>query len=225
MTAQTTLTVAAGSTVIGFGCGIIFVSYAGIQELLPNKWRGAGIGFTEVCMTIPWAVSGVLIATSLNANTAAGWRWCYYLGLSFGVLSMIGTILFYFPPARPQHDFEKTRWQEIKEIDYVGCALYTAGLTIFLIGLTWAGQPAHPWKSASVLAPIIVGFALLVACFVYDFTVPSQPFFLYRCSDKSESTQCCSWSFLWLVWCSTAWLDCYHRARSTCSPKILSKLA
>ena len=177
MTANTTLTVAAGSTIIGFGCGIIFVSYAGIQELLPNKYRGAGIGFTEVCMTIPWGISGVLIATSLNANTAAGWRWCYYLGLIFGVLSMIGTVLFYFPPARPQHDFDKTRWQEIKEIDYIGCLLYTIGLVLFLIGLTWAGQPSHPWKSASTLAPIIVGFAVLVACFAYDFTVPSQPFF------------------------------------------------
>jgi MFS family permease len=159
MTANTALTVAAGSTIIGFGCGIIFVSYAGIQELQPNKYRGAGIGFTEVCMTSPWGVAGLLTATSLNTNTAAGWRWCYYLGLIFGLLSMTGTILFYFPPTRPQHDFEKTRWQEFKEIDIIGCLIYTAGLTIPLVGLTWAGQPAHPWKSASTLGPIIVGFA------------------------------------------------------------------
>lgn len=46
-TAKTTLTVAAGSTIIGFGCGIIFVSYAGIQELVPNKWRGL-LGLTEL---------------------------------------------------------------------------------------------------------------------------------------------------------------------------------
>lgn len=46
-TAKTTLTVAAGSTIVGFGCGIIFVSYAGIQELVPNKWRGL-LGLTEL---------------------------------------------------------------------------------------------------------------------------------------------------------------------------------
>jgi hypothetical protein len=30
-----------GSTFLGFGfgCGIIFVGYAGISELLPNRWR------------------------------------------------------------------------------------------------------------------------------------------------------------------------------------------
>lgn len=38
-TANTTTIVAAGSTIIGFGAGVIFVSYPGIIELLPNKYR------------------------------------------------------------------------------------------------------------------------------------------------------------------------------------------
>lgn len=90
---------------------------------------------------------------------------------------MIGTIVFYHPPPRPQYDFEKSRWQEIKEIDYVGFILFTAGLTIMLIGLTWAGSVDHPWKSASTIAPIIVGVVVLIATFIYDFTVPKQPLF------------------------------------------------
>ncbi|KAJ9604531.1 hypothetical protein H2200_010644 [Cladophialophora chaetospira] len=177
-TSQSTLMLAAASTVIGFGCGIIFVSYAGIQELVPNKWRGL-LGLTECAMTLPWALAGTLIATCLNANTAAKWRWCYYIGIIYGVLSMIGTILFYHPPPRPQYDFEKSRLQQLKEIDYIGFLLYTGGLTIFLIGLTWAGTPGHAWKSASVIAPIVVGLLTLVACFIYDFTIPKQPFFPY----------------------------------------------
>lgn len=59
-TAQSTLMLAAASTVIGFGCGIIFVSYAGIQELVPNKWRGL-LGLTECAMTLPWALAGTLM--------------------------------------------------------------------------------------------------------------------------------------------------------------------
>lgn len=38
-TAKTTPAVAAGSTIIGFGAGVVFVSYPGISELLPNKYR------------------------------------------------------------------------------------------------------------------------------------------------------------------------------------------
>lgn len=38
-TAHTTLTVVAGHVVNGFACGLIYVSYASISEILPNKYR------------------------------------------------------------------------------------------------------------------------------------------------------------------------------------------
>lgn len=95
-------------------------------------------------------------------------------------MSLAGVAAFYFPPSRPQADYEKSRWQEIKELDYIGIVLYTGGLTTLLIGLTWAGTPAHPWKSASVIAPIIIGFVTLGTCFVYDFYIPKNPFFPLR---------------------------------------------
>ena len=38
-TAQSVGSVIAGMTLLGAGCGLIFVGYAGIPELLPNKWR------------------------------------------------------------------------------------------------------------------------------------------------------------------------------------------
>ncbi|OQV06727.1 hypothetical protein CLAIMM_11260 [Cladophialophora immunda] len=176
-TANRTLILAAGSTIVGFGCGIVFVSYAGIVELLPNKWRGFGIGLTEVCICVPWCATSVLIANGLNSHTAAGWRWCYYIGVIYGTISLLGTFAFYYPPERPQHDFEKSRWQEVREIDFVGCILYTGGLTTFLVGISWAGSSTHPWKSVSTITPIVVGFLVLVLCFVYDFTLAKAPFF------------------------------------------------
>jgi hypothetical protein len=99
------------------------------------------------------------------------------MGLIFGCVSLIGTFIFYHPPSRPQFDFDRTRWQEFKSIDFIGLILYTGGLTSFLVGITWAGTPEHSWRSASVIAPMVVGFCTLVACFVYDFTIPSAPLF------------------------------------------------
>ena len=160
---------------MGFGCGIIFVAYAGIPELLPNKWRGAGLGWTELVITMPWAVVAVLLGNALAEH--ASWRWCYYIAIIYSIICIIGTAVFYFPPSRPQLDYEKSRMQEIKEIDYIGLFLYTIGLTVFLIGLNWAGTAGHAWKSASVVAPLVIGFATFVACFAYDFTVAKNPFF------------------------------------------------
>lgn len=119
----------------------------------------------------------MLIATSVNAHTALGWRWCYYWGLIFCVVSSVGVLLFYYPPPRPQYDVDKTRWQEFKDLDFVSLSLYSSGLTTFLVGLTWAGQAGHPWRSASVIVPIALGFTVLLSAFGYNFVWAKQPFF------------------------------------------------
>lgn len=192
-TAKNVSTIIVASTFLGFGCGIIFVSYAGISELLPNKWRqvsqlsscremlmlcsATGLALTELAINVPFNIANVIIATELNLHTALGWRWCYWIGLMFAVVSTAGTLLFYFPPSRPQFDHDKTRWEEVKQLDVIGLVLYTGGLTTFLIGLTWAGQTNHPWRSVSVIAPIVIGFCILAACFVYDFSLAQRPLF------------------------------------------------
>ncbi len=150
-------------------------SYLPVEEIADLEARNVGLAWTEGAMAVPWSICGVIIANQLVSK--ATWRWCFYIAIIYSVISVVGTALVYFPPSRPRRDYEKTRWQEIKEIDYLGIVLYTSGLTVFLVGLTWAGSAAHPWKSASVIAPIVIGVVVFIACFVYDFTVPQQPFF------------------------------------------------
>jgi len=50
----------------------------------------------------------------------ATWRWAYYGAIIYSVIALVGTFIVYFPPSRPQHDHEKTRWQEIRELDFIG---------------------------------------------------------------------------------------------------------
>lgn len=138
---------------------------------------GIGLATTEFAINVPFGVLSVLLGTLLVLHTALGWRWCYYIGLIYGVISLVGTFTFYFPPTRPQHDYENTRLDQLKSLDFVGITLYVGGLTTFLVGLTWAGQPDHPWRSPSVYVPITLGLLGLMACFIYDFTIPSKPLF------------------------------------------------
>ena len=137
----------------------------------------------EFNLFVPWGVIAILLANLLAIH--ASWRWPYYIDIMYGTVALVGTGLFYFPPPRPRLDFEKTRWQEFKELDFIGLALYTTGLTIMLIGFSWAGSAGHAWKSASVIAPIVLGFALLCCCFAYDWLVVADekaffPFRLFR---------------------------------------------
>ncbi|KAH7130081.1 fungal trichothecene efflux pump-domain-containing protein [Dendryphion nanum] len=68
------------------------------------------------------------------------------------------------------------------EFDYVGTLLYTGGLLIFMMGLSWGGS-VYPWSSAYVIATIVVGLAALVAfvcyeCFV-DLKEPLVPMHIF----------------------------------------------
>ncbi|KAF4341227.1 drug facilitator PEP5 [Fusarium beomiforme] len=171
--ANTTLHIVAGTTLIGFGAGVIMVSYPGISELLPNKYRGIGLAWTEFCITVPWGSLTGLIATNLYLK--ATWRWCYYITIIYASICLVGTFICYFPPSRPQHDFEKTRWQQVKELDYIGLFLFATGLTVFLIGVTYLGE-AH--RSMTLVAcTISIGACVFIAAFVYDFTIPKKPLF------------------------------------------------
>ncbi|RGP79368.1 hypothetical protein FLONG3_2523 [Fusarium longipes] len=171
--AETTLRIVTGTTLVGFGAGVIMVSYPGISELLPNKYRGIGIGWTEFCICIPWGSLSGLIATQLYLK--ADWRWCYYITIMYAAVCLVGTFICYFPPSRPQHDFEKTRWQQVKELDYIGLFLFATGLTIFLIGVTFLGA-AH--RSTTLVASTIsIGACVFIAAFIYDFTIPKKPLF------------------------------------------------
>lgn len=52
--------------------------------------------------------------------------------------------------------------EQIKRVDFVGVILFVAGLLLFLMGLSWGGS-VYPWKSAHVIATIVVGFGVLIA--------------------------------------------------------------
>lgn len=131
-----------------------------IAELIPNKWRG----YTNAlffCASLPFAVFGPVIARAFVTNTAAGWRWPYYLNVITTTMTLICFYFFYHPPKFDQLHTRHSKIQIIKKLDYVGILLFTAGLTIFLLGINWGGTQ-YPWASGATLGTLLGGLALLV---------------------------------------------------------------
>lgn len=54
----------------------------------------------------------------------------------------------------------------MKELDYGGMFLFTAGMVLFLIGLSWGGT-VYPWASAQTLCTLLIGIGCLVALGLY----------------------------------------------------------
>ena len=164
-----------GQTVIGVGAGIgELTALAVAGESAPTKKRGLYIG--GIILTIIPYCPSVLYAQLISVY--ATWR---YVGLWTGLWNAIGLILiavFYWPPPRPNAG-GLTRWQIAKRLDYLGGLLSTGGLTLFLAGLTWAGNQ-YPWSDNHVKVNVALGACLIALFLVWEIWFVPYPMFPAR---------------------------------------------
>jgi hypothetical protein len=79
------------------------------------------------------------MAYAFIAHTSAGWRAVYWFIFSIEAVSFTMVMTFYWPPSfktKHQHD-GKSKLDLLKAQDYLGLALFTAGLTLLLLGINW----------------------------------------------------------------------------------------
>ncbi|KAF9887642.1 hypothetical protein FE257_009735 [Aspergillus nanangensis] len=166
-------------TVIG-GTVLMAVAGAGqqlypllVQELVPNKHRGLAQGAISIGV-LPTLGFGPAIARSF-VESGAGWRWCYWLNAIAGGVSLILFASCYFPPDFHMINSDMTRMQELKELDYGGLILYSAGLVLVVLAFLW-GEGTYPWDSAHVIATLVIGGLTLIGFGVYETYMPlKQP--------------------------------------------------
>lgn len=140
-----------------------------LGELIPLKHRFAVTGLMYTAWVLPGSF-GAAISYGFVLYTANGWRNVYWLLLATNASATILWTIFYHPPTFIMKN-ARTRVQMLKDFDYGGFILFTGGLIIFLMGLSWGGA-VYPWKSAHVLATLIVGACTLVAFVLYENYMP-----------------------------------------------------
>lgn len=152
----------ASGALFGIGSGFQELCYACIQEMVPNKYRMAGVGMLDVFLAIAF-VSPIISYSFIAYQPSIGWRGAYWYMFSWHVAAFIFLFLFYKPPDfRMKHRADgKSKLQLLAEIDYVGVFLFTAAGTLFLLGVNFGGRK-YPWSHPAVIAPIVVG----IFCFI-----------------------------------------------------------
>ncbi|KAJ9133363.1 Fungal trichothecene efflux pump [Coniochaeta hoffmannii] len=202
-TAQSVDSLIVGSAIYGLGETVQLSFNVALGELVPNKYRPAVLSFVFLT-NAPFATFGPIIARKMMAHPGMGWRWTYYINIITVALAIVLLFFFYHPPTFELLHERKTKRQLMKQLDYLGIFLWTAGLTLFLMGISWGGV-IYPWKSAAVISSIVIGFVLLVVLFVYEayanLTYPAIPvkFFANR-------------GFISLVTCATVASMFYYSA-------------
>jgi hypothetical protein len=80
------------------------------------------------------------------------------------VVSII--IWLYNPPVR-ELQTTLTQRQKLARLDWVGYALFVPGLVLFSFALI-SSDGIYAWKDAKIIAPLVVGAAMLIALIIYE---------------------------------------------------------
>ncbi|OAG42461.1 hypothetical protein AYO21_03337 [Fonsecaea monophora] len=91
-------------------------------------------------------ITGPIIGGALT--TSVSWRWCFYINLPAGAVTLLALALFFEPPTRAS-DTAPLR-ERLRQIDVVGCAIFVPTIVMALLALQWGGHQ-YSWKSATVI--------------------------------------------------------------------------
>lgn len=155
----------AGEVVCGLAYGSQPLLYAVISEILPRRYRPAAQGGINASLGAGGIVA-LLAGSAMVKDFHEGFRAFWYLVAAVLAVAAAICAVLYNPPPRPMQKALNNS-EKLKRLDWVGYLLMGAGVVLFVVALSWADNP-YAWKSAHVLAPLFVGFALIVGLTIHQ---------------------------------------------------------
>lgn len=161
-----------GRVIAGLGGGAVqaMVTVV-ISEIVPISKRSLSLSLLGIVFSVA-SVAGPFIGGAFT--TKLTWRWCFYINLPLGGVALALLLIFFRPPS-----VKKDLKSKLKEIDYLGTALLTAGLVLVLLALT-SGGSQFPWNSAAIICFFVIGGFLLIAFIYYNFFQSKVPLIVYE---------------------------------------------
>ncbi|KAF2869628.1 putative efflux pump antibiotic resistance protein [Massariosphaeria phaeospora] len=144
----------AGASGIFPGCSLILMCSAPLQK------RPLYLGIITAMFGIA-SIAGPYIGGAFTDR--ASWRWCFWINLPLGGLTVLIIALFVKTPVNAAFR-ESTTLEKVKKLDLPGLVLVIASLICLILALQWGGA-IYPWNDGRVVALLVV-FAVLFLAFI-----------------------------------------------------------
>jgi len=92
------------------------------------------------------------------------WRWCFYINLPVGAITILAIGIFFKPPNR-EKIANLTAKEKLAKFDFYGTGLLLPAIICLLLALQWGGSQ-YAWKSGRIIG-LFCTFGVLIAGFVY----------------------------------------------------------
>ncbi len=192
----------------GVGAGFLFANSAAIlTDAFPSNERGMALGVNQIA-----AIGGSLVGLILGGVLAAiDWHLVFLVSVPFG---LFGTVWAYLMLR------ETGQIQRHQRIDVAGNATFALGLTVLLLGITYAllpyGRSPMGWSNPLVIGALAVGVALLGVFVLIEARVAqpmfrlslfkTRPFWAGNLSGFLASLARGGLQFMLIIWLQGIWL-------------------
>jgi len=160
-TAPNSIALIMGRAVAGVGVGGLFSGAIVILAYcLPLRKRPAAFGLIGGMWGIA-SVAGPLLGGVFTDRVT--WRWCFYINLPIGAIS-IGVIQLFLFIHRENNPDKLSFVQRILKLDLIGASIIIPAIVCLLLALQWGGS-TYPWSNSRIIG-LFVGAGGLIVLFI-----------------------------------------------------------
>ncbi|KAH6883832.1 major facilitator superfamily domain-containing protein [Thelonectria olida] len=162
--APTSTALIIGRAIAGIGSAGIFSGAILIIVLsVPMRQRPTYVGILAGMYGVS-SVAGPLMGGAFTDKLT--WRWCFYINLPLGVVTVLFVALLFNPPqSGSDSPKNKVSWRkQVSHFDLEGSVCFLPAIISLLLALQWGGS-RYPWSDGRVIGLFVV-FGVLISLFV-----------------------------------------------------------